>query len=236
MDGMEMRFSSPQEDEFAICASTLKSPCLGWVFPRQQREFARYLTLETLGTEELAEWRNALVWFLKKVQLGQDRPLVLKSPPHTARIRHLVEWFPEARFVHIHRDPYRVIQSSLHTFKILHGWHELQRSSLEGLEAWTVHQYTEMHRAFFEQKASIPAARFHEISFEALEKDPLGEIRRLYRALDLPDFGKFEPSLRRYLNSVADYKKNCLPDMAPELRLRVSRECRECFEQWGYSV
>jgi len=236
MDGMEMKFSSPQEDEFAICASTLKSPCLAWVFPRQKREFSRYLTLETLATEELAEWRNALVWFLKKVQLGQDRPLVLKSPPHTARIRHLVEWFPQAKFVHIHRDPYRVIQSSLHTFSILQGWHELQRSSLEDLEAWTVQQYTEMHRSLFEQKASIPAGRFHEISFEALEKDPLREIRRLYRALDLPDFCEFEPSLGRYLNSLADYKKNRLPDMAPELRLRVRRECRECFERWGYSI
>lgn len=64
----------------------------------------------------------------------------------------------------------------------------------------------------------------------------MGEIDRLYRRLDLPDFGKFEPSLRRYLDSVADYKKNRLPEMAPESRLRVSRECRECFERWGYST
>ena len=56
-----------------------------------------------------------LCWFLKKVQFIVPRPLVLKSPPHTARIRQLLEWFPEAKFVHIRRDPYRVIQSRLHT-------------------------------------------------------------------------------------------------------------------------
>ena len=237
MDGMEMKFSSPQEDEFAICASTLQSPCLGWVFPRQRHEFARYLTLKSLRTEELAQWRNAFLWFLKKVQLRWDqRPLVLKSPPHTARIRHLMECFPEAKFVHIRRDPYRVIQSSLHTFRILHRWHALQRSPLQDLEAWTLQQYSEMHRAFFEQKGSIPEGRFHEIAYEDLEKDPVGEIGRLYRTLDLPDFRKFEPSLRRYLNSVADYKKNSWPEMPRELRLRIGQECRECFERWGYTV
>lgn len=236
MDGMEMRFSSPQEDEFAICVSTLQSPCLSWVFPNQKHEFARYLTLESLSAKELAEWRHAFLRFLKKVQFLVPRPLVLKSPPHTARIRHLLEWFPQAKFVHIRRDPYRVIQSSLHTFRILHGWHALQASSLEDLEVWTVQQYAEMHRAFFKQKDLIPEGRFHEISFEALEKDPVGEIGRLYRALDLPDFGKFEPTLRGYLDSVADYKKNRFAEIPQDLRLRISRECRESFERWGYPI
>src|SRR5579859_6823818 len=175
MDDMQMKFSSPQEDEFAICASTLQSPCVGWVFPRQKKEFARYLTLESLSTEELAEWRNSFLWFLRKVQFRCNRPLVLKSPPHTARIRHLLEWFPGAKFIHIHRDPYRVIQSSLHTFRVLHGWHTLQRYSFGDLEERTLRQYKEMHRAFFDQKAGVPDGCFHEIAFEALEKDPMGE-------------------------------------------------------------
>ena len=234
MDGMEMKFSSPQEDEFAICASTLESPCLAWVFPRQKQEFAKYLTLNSLSAEELAEWRDAFLWFLRKLQFQCNLLLVLKSPHHTARIRHLLKWFPEAKFVHIRRDPYRVIQSSLHTRRVLHGWHTLQCDSLEDVEAWTIQQYAEMHRAFFEQKESIPEGRFHEIPFEALEKDPIGEIGRLYRTLDLPDFGQFEPSLRRYLNSVADYKKNRLPEMPQQLKLEIRKECRESFERWAY--
>jgi omega-hydroxy-beta-dihydromenaquinone-9 sulfotransferase len=234
MDGMEMRFSSPQEDEFAICASTLQSPCLAWVFPRQKHQFAKYLTLESLSAEELAEWREAFYRFLRKVQLRCNRPLVLKSPPHTARIRRLLEWFPDAKFVHIHRDPYRVIQSSLHTFRILCGWHALQCASLEDLEAWTIQQYVEMYRAFFEQKGSIPDGHFHEVSFEALEKDPVSEIGQLYGGLNLPDFRQFEPSLRRYLNSVAAHKKNRFAEMPQSLKLEIRKECGECFERWGY--
>jgi hypothetical protein len=172
MDGMVMKMSSPQEDEFAIGATTLQSPCLGWVFPRQKHEFTRFLTLESLSAAELAEWKSAFISFLKKVQFRCDRSLLLKSPPHTARIRHLLELFPDAKFVHIRRDPYRVIQSSLHTFRVLHGWHSLQGPALEDLETWTLQLYTQMHRAFFAQVQSIPAGHFHEIAFEANGEGP----------------------------------------------------------------
>jgi len=236
MDGMEMKLSGPQEDEFAICAGTLKSPCLSWVFPRLRHEFRRYLTLDSLSAAELDEWRAAFFWFLKKVQFRVNRPLVLKSPPHTARVRHLLKWFPEGKFIHIRRDPYRVIRSTLHTLAIMCEWHALQRPLIEDFETWTVAQHTEMHGALFEQENNIPDGRFHEIAFEALEKDPVGEIRRMYTALNLPDFREFEPSLRRYLSSIAGYKKNQLPELKPELRRRISRECRECFERWGYAA
>jgi hypothetical protein len=44
--------------------------------------------------------------------LQQDKRLVLKSPPHTARVRLLREIFPGAKFVHISRDPYEIYQST----------------------------------------------------------------------------------------------------------------------------
>lgn len=35
-------------------------------------------------------------------------PLLIKSPVHTARVAALLEIFPEARFIFIHRDPLEV--------------------------------------------------------------------------------------------------------------------------------
>ena len=46
--------------------------------------------------------------------------LVLKSPPHSARIRILKELFPDALFVHIVRDPYVVFSSTVHLWKTLY--------------------------------------------------------------------------------------------------------------------
>ena len=43
---------------------------------------------------------------------GAERRLLLKSPVHTARIKILLQLYPDAQFVFIHRDPYTVFKSA----------------------------------------------------------------------------------------------------------------------------
>lgn len=236
MDEMAMSLTRAQEDEFALCVTTFKSPCMVFLFPSSAKDFERYLTLESLTPEELAEWRKAFLDFLKKVQWRCGRTLVLKSPPHTARIRILLEMFPKAKFVHIHRDPYRVFQSSRHTFSILFSWNGLQKPTNLDLDELVVRQYADMHRAFFEQKRLVPAGQFYEMQFEELEKDPVGELKKMYAALELPDFKRCEPAVRRYLDSVIGYRKNVLSELASEEKNRLAREWAQSFEAWGYST
>lgn len=45
--------------------------------------------------------------------------LILKSPAHTARLKLLHELFPQARFVHISRNPYEIYQSTKKLFRDL---------------------------------------------------------------------------------------------------------------------
>jgi hypothetical protein len=236
MDNVEWGLASPQEDEFAICALTFLSPCMGWVFPRRRKEFKPYLTFQEAKPTELVQWQTAFVGFLRKLQWRFQRPLVLKSPPHTARIRLLLELFPNARFVHIRRDPYRVFQSTRHTLKLMLDWQGLQRGCLDDLDDWIIDQYEEMYDAFFDQKSSVPAGAFHELSFEQLNQDPLGELSRLYRGLSLPDFGVVEPGMRDYINSLAGFKKNSFPELSPQLKARLARQWKACFDAWGYST
>jgi hypothetical protein len=234
MDNVSLSLSSPQEDEFALCASCLKSPFMACVFPRQKQRFERYLTFSSAEASELEEWRASLLHFVKKVQWRYGRPLVLKSPPHTARIRLLLDLFPNARFVHIHRNPFRVFQSSRALFLTMFTWHGLQRPNLEDLDDWILRQYRDTYAAFFEQRSLIPSGRYHDISFEQLEQDPIGEVRKLYEALELPDFSSFEPELRQYVGSLAGYRKNVFTDLPAELAARITEEWKRCFEEWGY--
>jgi len=118
MDNMEMNFQSPQEDEIALCLLSLKSPYLGVSFPRNARSYKKYLDLQDISDLELDSWKSSLRRFIQKVtyKVGASRSLVIKSPTHTARIRHLLDVFPKAKFVHIHRDPYEVFQSTQHYY------------------------------------------------------------------------------------------------------------------------
>ena len=76
---------------------------------------------------EVERWKAAFVRFLKKLTLEHDRPMLLKSPPHTGRIKLLLELFPDARFVHIRRNPYTVFQSTRHLNEVLTRSLQFQR-------------------------------------------------------------------------------------------------------------
>ena len=141
MDNMQLGFQSPQEDEFAIALTTLQSYYLALSFPREQQHYERYLTLQDLSQDELKRWKEAFLWFLKKLTLKYRRQLVLKSPPHTARIQRLLELFPRAQFVHIHRHPYQVFQSMQHYFATA-GWLTyLQKPDLQALDQAILRRY-----------------------------------------------------------------------------------------------
>ena len=235
-DNVRMTLAEPQEDEFALCVATGLSPYIGWAFPRRWAHYDRYLTFHGVPTEEVERWKGAFVFFLKKLTLKYGRPLLLKSPPHTCRVRLLLELFPDARFVHIHREPFTVFQSMRKLFKTAIPGMRLQVSEDRHLDAWILRTYRTMYDVFFEERGLIPPGRYHEVCFEELEKDPVGQLRQVYRGLGLDGFDAVEPPLRRYLDSLAGYRKNEYADLPPELRRRVADEWRRCFAEWGYPV
>lgn len=235
MDAMELSLASPQEEEFALAASTLKSPCLAWVLPSQKQRFEQYLTFADVEPSEVAHWREAFVTFLKKVQLRCKRPLALKSPPHTARVRLLLQVFPGARFIHIHRNPWRVFQSTHRTLQIISRWHGLQKWDFSDLDDFVLRQYVRMYDAFFADRALIPAGHYHEIAFEDLEQDPVGEMRKAYGTLGLPGFELAEPRLHAYVHSIRHYRKTeFTTPLHQELAARIAHRWHRSFDEWGY--
>ena len=234
MDRMALRVDSPEEDELALGLLTRCSPFFGWVFPRSWRRYERYLTFREVPDDELSRWKGAFVGYLKKLTWRYRRPLVLKSPPHTGRIKLLVGMFPGARFVHIHRDPYTVFQSTCHLWSTVSPLVRLQRQDPRAIEGRVLRQYRTMYDAFFEERSAIGAGRFCEVRFEDLERDPVGELERVYRALDLTWPRSFEVTLGRYLDSIRPYRKNVHPPLPAALRRRIADTWERSFEEWGY--
>jgi LPS sulfotransferase NodH len=232
-DNMSFGLGLPAEEEMALSMITPFSSWLTLVFPRRADHYDRYLTLRDVPAAEVAAWRAALLGFVKKLAWKYGKPMILKSPPHTARIRLLLDVFPEARFVHIHRNPYTVVQSAQHTWRKMVDFLTLQRAVLDAAER-TIRQYREVYDCFFEEKGLIPEGRFHEVCFEDLERDPIGQMRAVYGALGLPDFGAVEPAMRRYLGTLTGYRKNEFAELPASERERIARDCRRCFEAWGY--
>jgi hypothetical protein len=235
-DNVAQGLPHPAEDEAMFCVTTFQTPYLSWVFPRNRSWYDRFLTFTQTDEEELREWGAALTLFLKKLTWKHGRPLILKSPFHTGRIRLLLDLFPEAKFVTIHRHPLAVFRSSLYTVAKTCPRFSLQYVEDEG--QWQDHlfrQYRQVTDAYFEQRHLIPAGRLCEVSYEELEKNPFDVVRKIYRRLGLPEFEGVETKLRQYLASLGHYQKNKLPPLKKDFEKRILKECKRPFEEWGYA-
>lgn len=234
MDNVPVDMSEPAEDERALSICTQLSPYMSFAFPADRDEYDRYLSFRGVSDDNLARWKSSLGLFLKKLTWKYGRPLVLKSPPHTARVRMLVEMFPQAKFIHIHRNPYAVFASTKRHLEILLRDWGLQRPRVDADE-WILRRYAAMYEAFFEERALVPPGHFHEICFEDLEQDPIRVVREIYGALSLPDFGIVEPAFRQYVQSWSGYTKNLHPEIAKPLRRTIAEEWHRSFEEWSYA-
>jgi hypothetical protein len=114
-------------------------------------------------------------------------------------------------------------------------WEALQRPDLGDLDNWVLEQYREMYDVFFEERNLIPPGSYHEFAFEELEKDPVGELRKLYQALRLPDFRVVETNTQGYTASLRGYQKNQFPVLPPQLKARMGDVWRTSIEEWGYA-
>lgn len=236
-DNMPQSWKVPQEDEIAMNMCTLYSPALSWSFPQREAHYDRYFTFREAPAEAAREWQQAFLHFARKLTCRYRRPIVFKSPLHTCRIRLLLELFPEARFVHIIRDPYRVFQSTVHLFDALqHNLLLLQRMNDIPHSERVLRLYHQIHDAYFDEVGLIPDGRFHLMRFEDLERDPVGEVRRMYDALHIPDFHRFEPRLKTYLGSLTGYRKNVYPPLDEKLREEIADRWRRNFTKWGYPI
>ena len=234
VDNMALRPDSPSEEESAIGLMTGYSPYVGWMFPERAEHYARYLTFRDVPTHEVKRWKAAYVALVKKLSWKDERPLVLKSPPNTCRIRLLLEAFPDAKFVHVHRDPYVVYQSTMHLMVRALRIHSFQKPKLADIHHRVIRQYQTMYEVFFEERDLIPAGRHCEVSFEELLANPIGQMRQVYEELDLPDFGVVERHLEEYVRSLAGYSKNRFPDLTADVRSEISDAWQRCFAEWGY--
>ena len=146
----------------------------------------------------------------------------------------LLEMFPDAKFIHIHRNPFIVFQS---TMRLLDRGLKITR--LQGTTDFdwverTLRLYREMHDVFFEERPLIPDGSLCEVAFDDLEKNPIEELRRIYETLGLPEFGRCERAMRDYVASISDYKKNEFAELPSKLRQRIQQQWQPSFDEWKY--
>jgi len=235
MDNMPMGWDLPQEDEFALVNLGLPSPYLTIAFPNERPVPEAYLDVDRLPLAQRERWKTSLHGFLKSVALGSRQPLVLKSPPHTARIRALLELFPDARFVHIVRDPHIVFPSTVRLWKALYEQEALQEPGYAGLDEYVHSSFERMYAAFERQRPFVDPSRIVDVTYEDLVRDPIGRMQAIYDALDLGEFERMRPMFETYFADRRDYRTNTYR-RDPAIDAEVDRRWGPYMRRYGYEV
>ena len=110
MDNMAIREDYPQEEELAIANLCPYSPNNGAYFPKHLEEFYRkYSFFENINKKIINKWKKIYTYFLKKITYKNfGKRILSKSLVNSGRINLLLEMFPDAKFIFIYRNPYKL--------------------------------------------------------------------------------------------------------------------------------
>jgi len=236
-DSLELKVELPQEEEFALSNMMPYSHYNFWTFPRRMAEYRRkYLVFEDISEEERQVFKDALAKLIDiSLRTQHKRQFLSKNPPHTGRIRTLLEMYPGAKFVYLVRNPYTVFESTSSFFSNTLRSTCLQEIGEEELTHEILENYRALHAKYEEQKHLIPEGHLIEVRFEDFEADPVGMAAAIYERLGLEGFEKVRPAMERYIGSRRGFKKNKYRYDERTVRL-VEQNWGDALRQWGYTL
>lgn len=178
-----MKVDFPEEDIF-VQLGTFKTVGNCWVLPTP--DFYDWVRSQSLRGPYVH--LKQMLQYLQWQQGGRpgengDRPWILKTPPHVGNMDHLVDVFPNAKYVFMHRDVREVIASTCRLIEMLF------RTSMDVIDSEAVGAYVlrlwsaEMDRHLQQLDALGSRIDLLDVHFDRLQKDTFGVVRDIYHLM-----------------------------------------------------
>ena len=237
MDNMATGWERPQEDEFALMNLGQPSPYRRIAFPLQGQVDMEYL--DFVGVDDAAKesWLATLRKFMLAVSTATGRPLVIKSPTHTGRLALLANAFPEAKFIHVTRDPRSLFPSTLRLWQSLQEFQGLNVPAdgpRDEDKEYVIECLRRMYASFNEAKSNIDPHRLVEVRYEDLTKDPVATLQHVYQTLRLSDFGSVKPVIENWTETEHRGYQTNRHQLSDADEARIREAWRDYFENYGY--
>ncbi len=132
---------------------------------------------------------------------GQPKPRwVFKSPVHIGHFKNLFSVYPDARVIHTHRDPVKVLPSTVSTVKTTR-FTRSDHVRLDELATNIAFGFEFMLKQTIEERRTgvVPDEQIADIHFKSLMRDPVAAIARTYEALGLVFTDAFAGAITDYL-------------------------------------
>lgn len=237
-DNLLLPVDGPQEDEVGLSGLSVHSLYHFLQYPRKLPYFFdRYGTLEKITPDAYAEMKEKYEYIVKTASYLHDgKPVVLKNPANTGRVPMLLELYPDARFIHIHRNPYEVFYSALRFFQSSFRMGAVQNIDDETLRENFLYVYEKMMKKLDADLPSIPTGNLVELPYEMLLEDPLRELEAIYDRLDLGSFDDVRPHIEAEIAQRSGHKPKAYQYDDAEMIARINERWAFAFERWGYDM
>ncbi|HEV8551266.1 MAG TPA: sulfotransferase, partial [Polyangiaceae bacterium] len=190
---------SDEEDENLFVFS-LTSPALYLLFPfvRELPEFTDFTRLGARALRRVAhDYRETVE---RWIYLGGDeRTPLIKNVLLASRLPVSDRAFPEARYVHILRDPREAIPSAVSMFYAMWQVHSPGIAPDSAATRALADMFLAHYRVLCEEGRKRAGRRWITVRYETLVDDPVGTVERLYAELGFA----FTPAFRARLEAEA---------------------------------
>ena len=152
MDNIEMLIDGPQEESYAVANVSKYGLPNAIIFPRKYEYFAKFLNFEECPKKDLEKWKKIYHRIVQKLTLKHNgKQLVMKDPANAARIKHLLDMYPNAKFIYNYRNPYPLLCSLKLLFQKLLELTSLQTYDKETYERQFTEHIDKFYSAFKEE-------------------------------------------------------------------------------------
>ena len=236
-DNVTAGAGEPSEEEFAMGNISHTSLTHGYYFPKSIFSvFNKSVVFEEDKAKNTKHWQKHLDYFLRKLSCKNNgKQLILKSPANTARMKEILELYPDACFIHIHREPYAVYQSNVNLYEKILPLLSFQKVENKFMEDFILYAYEKMYRKFLSHKNDIPANQLFEISYNDFVSAPAEQLQKVYNQLSLGNFEAALPYLQKEITAVKNYKTNAYVTLDKGTKNIVTEKWGFMFERYGYN-
>jgi hypothetical protein len=171
---------------------------------------------------------------LQALQYGGDRERwVVKSPLHVAQLPYLLGEFPDARVVMNHRDPVKALASVVSLVQAHRRQFGNVPTQVDRDFALGVVESSATRVASMMQTRKDPAInkQFVDVSYLDLEREPLGQVAKVYEHHGIEFTGAARTAMQRYIDENRKGKHGAHKYDIRDMGVRVE-EVRERFK--GY--
>ncbi|MBN2172676.1 MAG: sulfotransferase [Bacteroidales bacterium] len=237
VDHMKLDLNFPQEEEIAMGNLQKLSFYNFFYFPDHFTDYVqKTLHFENTSERDIKKWSESYLKLMAKAAIKtRGERFLSKCPANTFRIEKLVEMFPEARFIYLYRNPYKVLSSfNLFLAEVINGVGFQQFDRKKHLEN-ICELYLHMLQNYERDKHLIKPSNLLELKYEDFITHPLDSIEEIYRVFGIEGFSESTPAFQQHIELHKNHSSSQY-NIDPEIKRFVNEKLTQHLTDKGYKI